>query len=68
MKIFDKSSEYYDPFIGNWLVPADIVTPSILFEAVVFLQENPLYALCYLRKEDGYEEDYICVTEAESLV
>lgn len=67
MKIFIKSSDYYDPYMGNWIVPADVVTPEILSEAIAFLRENQQYALCYLRKDYGYEEDSICITEAETL-
>ena len=59
----EKYIKYFDPHSGNFCIPVEDFTSEVQKDTVEFLKEKRYsYAVCYLSEEDGYDNDFYCVT------
>ena len=60
----EKYDDYYEPHSGNYCIPVEDFTEEVLKDTLKFIKTNKHndYYLSFARKEDGYVEDYWCVS------
>lgn len=61
-KYFKTYDKYFDFMAGNFLIPVAEFTNDVLKDTLEFLKRKRDYFLMYCSHEDGYEEDFYCIT------
>lgn len=59
---FKKYDKYYDFMVGNFAIPTAEFTIGVLNDTLEFIKRNREYFILFCSHEDGYEEDFYCVT------